>query len=129
MTEAAGDRSAVEDCRSEGSDQESGVHSASSLLILKHDTLSANTKPLSAIPHHFRPSDLERPAATLTRAFCRMRLVINTMSKSRVVEALVDLKRQAEYLESAFNDEYRMARNTFLETAARLENDKQEHHD
>jgi hypothetical protein len=96
-------------------------------LVLKHDTLHVTTASLVTIPHHFCATDLERPAAALTRTLCRIRLVLSTMSKSRVVEALVDLKEQAETLEAAFNEEYRIARNKFLETAARLEHDKQEH--
>ena len=105
-------------------------------FILKHESIE-KSKDLGCrsedvcgeliISHRFCPSDLERPAAAITRTLKNVLLVLNTMSKGRVVEALVDLKEQASNLESAFNDDFRVARNKYLETAAKLKHDKQEH--
>ena len=75
----------------------------------------------------FMCSDVERPAASFTRAIVRLRLMLNTLSKIRVVEALEILSEQASDLEASFNETFQMSRTRVHCASTQLEEDTVAH--
>jgi len=92
------------------------------------DTDNSNSNKNGAISELFVCSDVERPAAAFTRDIVRLRLMLNTLSKRRIVEALESLCSQASDLEAAFNEPYQMSRARVMRATKSLDEDSVAHH-
>jgi hypothetical protein len=106
------------------------------LLILQNDpnkdpkAIRLHRKSTDATSHSeinidgvFFLSDIERPAASFTRSIIRIRLILNTLSKTQVVETLKALCRQASDLEADFNPNFKKSRARVRNANNRLEQD------
>jgi hypothetical protein len=87
-------------------------------------TSAKNTNGNDMTNNVFLLSDIERPAASFTRTIHRIRLILNTLAKTRVVEALEELCNQASDLEAEFNAPFQISRARVRAADTRLEEDK-----
>jgi hypothetical protein len=85
---------------------------------------SNNTTPITGV---FVCSDVERPAASFVRSIVRLRLMLNTLSKGRVMEALENLCEHASDLEAAFNQSFQKSRARVNRANTQLTNDTAAH--